>query len=179
MYRGLPPLTLTPTATTFATAVKAMAVRQRSWLPCLTCSMPLSHKWEWRLQPGTFATPTGAAVLPGGEVVTLTPSGGDGSKLASNLRAATHTIVNASGEPTFAVSVVHMAGDAQNSCIRVLDVDGHELAAARLIDATTVPRLGAPKLVSKSCRTKETAERTKFGLAPEASLTKPYWLKEG
>ena len=81
--------------------------------------------------------------MPGGELVTATPSAGTPSaKAAGNLKAATHAVVSVgSGAPALSMRVVHAEGAQLDAAsVVVMDLQGHELASARLVDSKTVPK---------------------------------------
>ena len=137
MYRGQPPPPLLPSAALVAEQVAAAATMRSSACLCLPSA---TRKWEWRVAAGTFASPTSVALLPGGEMVTLTPTDGEGAKLATALREATHTARSPCGGAELAIKVIHVGGAPQNSCVQVMDSTGHELASARLVDTTSFPR---------------------------------------
>ena len=151
MYRGQPPPPMPPTAPEIARALEGLVEIEEAASRCLCCAAePASCAWNYLLQPGSFAPVPEVLLMPGGEMVTLTPVDGSAAvKAATSLKAATHALVcervvkgNLQRDVApFTLKVVHAEGASLDaSCVQVMDAAGNELAAARLVDSATVPK---------------------------------------
>ena len=113
---------------------------------CICCQSS-KRLWNWKVQPEEFKPPVGVLQLPDGKLVTLTAVGGEGAATANQLKAATHSVSGPNGQ-AFAVKVTHADDEAighESSYVQVLDLEGNELAAARMINTTTMPLIQNPR----------------------------------
>ena len=112
MFRGAPPPPLPATAEPACEQLRGMGAPVKSF----PCCGPTGLGWSWQVRPGSFVPATEVMIMPGGEMVTLTPTEGTACK---QLNAATHGVSSASGAQVFAVKVMHVEGHNENSCVQV------------------------------------------------------------